>query len=86
MEGNKMCSPSKACQLQCPIAENNTNTKPFDGYCYGSGTTMVMEGMTSILFSKRGETPCINLIFTSLTLNNSFSSCLIALRTFLESV
>ena len=84
MEGNKMCSPSKACQLQCPIAENNTNnnTKPFDGYCYGSGTTMVMEGMTSILFSKRGETPCINLIFTSLTLNNSFKffiGCLLVL-------
>jgi hypothetical protein len=75
MDGSKMCSPSKACQLQCPIVKNDTIVEEWEGYCYGSGTTMIMEGMKSIIFSKRGEIACTNLIFEHVTLNNSLKFC-----------
>jgi len=75
MDGSKMCTPSKACQLQCPIIKNDTIVEEWEGFCYGSGTTMIMEGMKSIIFSKKGDTPCTNLIFEHVTLNNSLKYC-----------
>jgi len=63
VDGNKMCS---SCSLQCPLPSNNT----FNGYCYGSGSAMFMEGFESILSSPRGTTECTNVLFPGWTLNN----------------
>lgn len=72
MNGDKMCSPSTACHLQCPIVKNVSTTSNWDGYCYGSGTTMIMEGMKSVIFNKGSDIACTNILFEHLTLNNSY--------------
>ncbi len=63
IDGDKMCS---SCSLECPLPINHT----FNGYCYGSGSAMFMEGFESIISSPRGSTECTNLLFPGWTLNN----------------
>ncbi len=53
--------------MQCPVPHNVT----FDGLCYGSGTTMFMNGFTSISSEKKGSTECVNYLFINWTLDNT---------------
>ena len=53
--------------LQCPVPHNVT----WDGLCYGSGTTMFMNGFTSIASEERGSTECVNFLFIDWTLDST---------------
>ena len=43
----------------------------WDGLCYGSGTTMFMNGFTSIASEERGSTECVNFLFIDWTLDST---------------
>jgi hypothetical protein len=70
VDGSQMC-PSEAgmdaCELACMgVISNETS----DEYCYGSGTSMYMDGFTSVVTEKDGSTACLNLLFTDWTLDS----------------
>jgi hypothetical protein len=84
VDGGKMCpdhSPNQ-CFLQCEPAEEMT----FSDYCYGSGTSMIMDGFTSMAFSESGKAPCVNLLFPAWTLDSQLKFALGCVGTFLASM
>ena len=65
-------SGSQNCKLEC-VPDNPSDKSQeisFEGYCYGSGASMIMAGFTSVALERLGSTPCLNLLFTSWTLNS----------------
>lgn len=75
VNGDEMCPVHEdgACELECVDVtpdNSNSNSSTFDAYCYGTGTSMLMDGFTTMAFSDRGSVPCINLFFTSWTLDS----------------
>lgn len=70
--GDTMCQAT--CSLQCPntyvSSLSNVSATPIisNGYCYGTGTTMIMEGFTSQLASGV-QAPCLNFLFPAWPLN-----------------
>jgi hypothetical protein len=90
VDGDKMCPDHDdgACQLECvdSDADNTSTTSSFDGYCYGSGTSMLMDGFTMMAFSNRGSVPCINLLFTSWTMDTNLKFAFGCVGVFLISV
>lgn len=70
-----------ACALECNGIESNSTD---DGYCYGAGMVMYMDGFTSI--TSRTETECLNLLFTEWTLDNSTKFAMGCVGVFLLAV
>ena len=48
----------------------DTTNGDSSSYCYGSGTSMFMEGFVSIVSEGSGQTECVNLLFKQWTLNS----------------
>lgn len=64
VDGLQMCPEEDhtVCELQCVYNETDA------GYCYGSGTSMFMDGFRT--FTANGVSNCLNLWFTGWTLDD----------------
>ena len=64
VDGSEMCPEEDmtVCELQCVYNETES------GFCYGSGTTMFMDGFRS--FASDSVSNCLNLWFTGWTLDD----------------
>jgi hypothetical protein len=67
VDGDTVTCPE--CIPECVSSSENSSSM-FDGYCYGSGVTMFMEGFTSIAYEPKGTTSCLNLLFLHWTLDS----------------
>eukprot|EP01038_Epipyxis_sp_PR26KG_P011858 gene11858-15868_t len=69
VDGDITCT---TCLPQCVSNAPSNSTR----YCFGGGTAMFMQGFTSIATSQTGTTECVNLLFTSWTLNDRWKLAL----------
>ena len=90
--GNTMCQST--CSLKCPNtyvpegADNGSgsaNGAGNNGYCYGLGSVMVMEGFTSQALAGTAA-PCVNFLFPAWTLSGPLKFGLACVGTFLLGV
>lgn len=87
VDGTIMCPSSggmSACELECLTNEVGNATS--DGYCYGNGVTMYMDGFKSIAAEDKGSTACINLLFVDWTLDSKSKFAAACIGVFLLGV
>lgn len=88
--GDSMCEST--CSIQCmstansgnsPSGMGNASTVANNGYCYGSGTSMIMDGFRSQGLSPLLSVPCINFLLPKLTLDTRWKFAIGCLGAFL---
>lgn len=81
-DGTTMCHTSTSmntCELRCV---DNTNNATVNSFCYGTGTSMFMDGFHAIGTEDDGTTACVNLLFPEWTLDDKSKYAIACIFTF----
>jgi hypothetical protein len=82
VDGSQMCPEAEmttACELQCVY-----NATEYDGYCYGTGTIMYMDGFRS--WGSEDVSNCLNFLFIGWTLDSDVKVVFACIGVFFLSI